>query len=1373
MEGASRARLAVALLAVAGLSGMLAGCGAGSEFQPSNLPGTGGGGAFIITTTTLEDGVVNRSYSKSIATVGGTPPVTSCSIVAGALPPGMNVGPSGAQCVLFGTPGAAGTFNFTLRADDSSLPVRTDTQDYTLVIRQEYSITTPAPDPLPSGVEDRAYNFAFTVMTNTVSNGNDVGQVGEFGNGPLTNCAVTGLPTGMTSMVSNLTANSCQVTIGGTPNIGLVAGSMPQTFFLTLAVTDSSIGGSNVPARTLTQTAIDLTIQPPLSFTLTTGGTLSTPPAGQAPVAVNGRTYGAPAALDLVFTASGGLQPYTWTNTSGAADPDPFVCTQPAPGVPLFLCNSNNLPITTPGGTQTVLTVQVQDSGPGGNMGSAPGTQSTDVNGHAAHGIFVNGPLMVVSDLGNTLPPAVQGSPYGEAPGAPATFTSTGGTCIATINGSCLFSTAASIGVPGPAFPTTITCVMNPSPNANRFSCATIASTITGTPGTYMPTVNVMDVANDTTPPGAPAMVTVSLDVVAGMMFTLITADTGTTNPCTGGTFDDTNFAGTSDSILAVNGRTYGGPNRCDLLFQVSGGRAPFAWATTAPAPAPIACAQEGGNNERFRCNSGNAFVTGPAAALAVSVMDTGSVSVPPAAAMMDDQGHASHTIGVQDPTDIIVTPQGSNINVAPEGVTGRSYGTPGGGTDLVFSVPANRGLSPMFLRPDENTIGGDSAARGFPADLLCAQTVDRETRCTTGAGVITDPAAVYPLDVLAFDNGNDTTGGFGIGTNFFITVNDEIAIDVPFPDGNMPPNGFLPNGVVGQSYRFDFTCNDGNLVCGGTGSPNNAAALYTWSEMGGPAVAGLSATTLVQSNPSTGRYFGTPTTAGSFSPTITVTDNGNATTPDCNTAGTCPTFTPFASMNVVESMALVDASNNEIDTFTTDTGLPVFAANITLDPGSQPFRIAVTPNATFAVAVDSAEGEADVINLVTGTITTVTVGAQPISVAIGPATNPLANPDSYVAYVASFAGNSVSVIDIDPNSGNFGTVIASPAITNPRDVVVTPTIDPGTGPQTRAYVLSGGDNVCGIDAEPSSGSFLTQIDIFTGIGNCIDTSFSSGDTTFVEISSDGATALIVKTDGGGEPAGIANVVSLPVSPTSTFRDQGAFSSSDVTGGGQQCFRPNDLRGRAGIGQREDVYLLCGTDTTTGDKILLLGPSPFGVNDPSATFTFSGQFTLTAGDDPRDIAFSADGDLGLVTLGGTTSIKPLTNGASTPQADVALPNVVGPDGIAHVPNPGNLRIVSGPDASAQAGNQFYGSVRVLGGVRPFTWVEPTGTLFDANGIGLGNCAGLRIDYATGIIIGTPTAAGTTCGPFNLRVTDSTPGVPQTVLSGGFTILINP
>ncbi|HXE74717.1 MAG TPA: hypothetical protein VNN18_03635 [Candidatus Xenobia bacterium] len=1360
---------ALTLLAVAGLSGLLAGCGAGSEFLPPNLPG-GGGGTFLITTSTLEDGVINRSYSKAIDTVGGTPPVTSCSIVAGALPGGMGVAPSGSQCILSGTPSASGTFFFTLRADDSSTPVaRNDTQDFTLVIRQEYSLTTPAPDPLPTGVEDRAYNFAFTVMTNTVQGPDDVGEAGEFGNGPLSNCVVTGLPAGMTSMVSNLTANSCTVTLGGTPNIGLMAGSMPMAFSLTLEVTDTSIGGSNVPARTATQTAIDLVINPPMAFTLITSDPATTNPCtggtfndafggGQAPQAVNGRTYGAPSGCDLLFTASGGNTPYTWTNLSGAADPDPFFCVQSGVNGEFFTCNSANGNITTLGNTATNLTVQVQDTA---NAAVAQGTQSTDVNGHASHVIFVNNALAVVSDLGNTLPPAVQGSPYGEAPGAPATFTATGGTCVATINGSCMFSTAASIGAPGPAFPTTIACAMNASPNANRFSCATSASTITGTPGTYMPTVNVVDVPNDTTPAGAPAMVTVSLDVVAAMMFSL------TTDPNV--TFVDN----TGSAPDAVNSRTYGAPARGDLIFTVTGGRPPFTWTDSSGTPlVPLNCVQETfvDTNDRFRCNTGGVIVANPggtAADITVSVMDTGSVSVPAATATMDDQGHTSHTINVLSEMNIQVFPTGTTASDAPDGVTGRGYGTPAGGSDLAFNTIG--GLAPIAMQPDENTIAGSSAAAGFPADLLCASTMSAETTCTTGASTITDPAGTYPLAVSATDTANDTTPSSVRNQNFNLTINDEIVID----------NLFLPNGIVGQPYNVQLTCNQGtgNMLCGGTGNPDNASAQYTWSEVGGPAHADILVGNLTTTNPSTGVYAGTPTTTGAnLMPTITVTDDGNAVVPPCANALTCPTFTP--TYNVVASMALVDATNNQVDVFTTETGTPVAAGNFVLGAGATPRRVAITPNARHAVVVDPGRSEVDIIDLITGVITVVDAGdglnsaaGDPVSVAIGPGSSPLSNPDSWVAYVTNPNDGSVDVIDVDPNNLSFGTVIVSATIPAPKDVAVTPTIDPGGGPETRAYVLSGTDDVCAIDAQP--GSIGTVLDIDPGVASCTDTSVSTGDTTRIEISSDGGTAIVVKTDGAGEPGGIANVVSLPVSPTSSHRDTGTFSSGSIAAPG--CFLPTDIRSRPGIGQQETVYVLCGTDVTTGDLIRILSPSPFAADDPSAEFDVAGTTTLTTGDNPLDIAFDASGELAIVTVPGSgNNIRPLTNGASTPQATVALPNVTGPDGVAMVPNPAQLRIVSGPVPFVTAGNPYYSSFRVLGGVRPYRWSDPTGASFNSmTGVGVGNCTGLTLDPATGILFGTPTMAGTTCGPITVRVTDSTPGSPQSVQQSGFTIAINP
>lgn len=1303
--GLSR-RLALGLLTVAALSVASSGCGTGSEALPSDLPPPSGGGALVITTTAMEDGVINRSYSKALDTVGGTPPLASCTFSAGTPPPGLNIAASGTICVVVGTPTLAGSFSFTVRAADQANI--SDTQDYTVVIRDEFTITGMAPDPLPDGAEDRAYNFAFTVTTDTVIGPDDFGEVAENGNGPLTQCGLTGLPAGMNAVGGNFTGNSCQVTVSGTPNIGLGPMSAPMTFQLTLGVRDTGIAGSSTPPGLVTQTAIDLTIQPPVSFTLTTGGTFNDATSGgNAPVAVNGRTYGAPARMDLLFTASGGIQPYTWANLSGAADPDPFVCTQSGANGEFFACNSNNMPITTAGGTATTLTVQVQDAG---SAATAPSAQGTDINGHANHSIFVNGALVVVSDLGDPLPDAVMGQMYGEAPGFPATFTASGGTCDPTVNGSCSFSTAASISAPGAAFPTTIACATSAAPNANRFACATMASTITAATGTYMPTVDVTDVANDTTPAAAGTMVTVSVDVVPDMMFSLITADAGTTMACTGGVFDDTNFAGTSDAIRAVRGRTYGGPNRCDLLFQVTGGRPPYQWAEQQGGPSPVGCTQEGANSEFFRCNGGGAAIDEPSAlqALIVLVLDTSNVALPSVVLDTDDQGHNLHLIGIQDAVDIVVEPQGSNINVAPDGVFMRPYGTPGGGQDLVFRVPPTSGLGPITMRPDDNSMAGDSASQGFPADLVCTQTVDRQIDCTTGGGVITDAAGVYMLRLTAVDVENDTTTSFGLGTDFFLTINDEIVI----------PAVLFTNGITGQPYSHTFTCDPMVGSCGGTGAPNNAAAQYTWSEVGGPAHADLSVSTTDPNNPSTGQYSGTPTTTGTnLMPEISVTDDGNLVAPSCQAAMTCPSFIP--TFSIFAPMVVVDAVNNEVDTYETTGGALMFNSNITLDAGSQPNRVAITPNASFAVSVDSAESQADIIDLATGGITNLTVNSQPLSVTIGPATNPLANPDSWVAYVASFAGNNVDIVDVDPNSAGFGTVTGSVAFTNPRDVAITPTL----AGETRVYVLASGDAVCVIDAEPSSGGFGTQIDLTGTIGTaCIDTSGVAGDTLFIEVAS--GFAFVTKSSG--------MLVSIDITPGSGTRDT-IVDTEDLTANG--CNAPGDLRGNPGGTQ---LWVACGAD----DLVAIVDPF---------TTDFLTSFSTGMTTSPQDVAFSIDGSFAVVTLNTTDEILPvsidLMSGVATPGMAEALANVQSPEGIDHNQDP-QLNALVSASFPIQVGQPATRQVAARGGVQPYTYADSSGAL----GVPGTACQGLSLDSLTGRIRGVPMTPGTCT--FTVKVSDS-------------------
>ena len=62
-------------------------------------------------------GQVGVAYSSSFPASGGTPPFNSYTIVAGSLPTGLTL--SATTGALTGTPGAAGTFNFTVQVKDS------------------------------------------------------------------------------------------------------------------------------------------------------------------------------------------------------------------------------------------------------------------------------------------------------------------------------------------------------------------------------------------------------------------------------------------------------------------------------------------------------------------------------------------------------------------------------------------------------------------------------------------------------------------------------------------------------------------------------------------------------------------------------------------------------------------------------------------------------------------------------------------------------------------------------------------------------------------------------------------------------------------------------------------------------------------------------------------------------------------------------------------------------------------------------------------------------------------------------------------------------------------------------------------------------
>ncbi|HUB91962.1 MAG TPA: Ig-like domain-containing protein [Dyella sp.] len=106
--------------------------------------------------TSLPNAVAESSYSQTLAASGGTAPYTY-AMASGALPPGLSLNAS--TGLLSGTTLTAGTFNFTVRASDSSTgpaaPFST-TQSYTLTVSAPSITITPA--SLPSGQQGTAYS---------------------------------------------------------------------------------------------------------------------------------------------------------------------------------------------------------------------------------------------------------------------------------------------------------------------------------------------------------------------------------------------------------------------------------------------------------------------------------------------------------------------------------------------------------------------------------------------------------------------------------------------------------------------------------------------------------------------------------------------------------------------------------------------------------------------------------------------------------------------------------------------------------------------------------------------------------------------------------------------------------------------------------------------------------------------------------------------------------------------------------------------------------------------------------------------------------------------------------------------------------------
>ncbi|HWR35734.1 MAG TPA: putative Ig domain-containing protein [Clostridia bacterium] len=214
-----------------------------------------------ISTTALPGGIVGSSYSQTLAAAGGIPGYL-WSIASGSLPSGLSLGSNG---TISGTPTAAGTASFTVRATDSMTPTpQTATQNLTISVVSALSITTSA---LSGGTAGTAYSQTLNAT------GGTPGYTWSLASGSL--------PSGL-----SLAANGA---ISGTPT-----GS--GTWNFTVLATDSTS-----PTPQTTTKALAITIVSALSIS-----TVSLP---------NGQVS---SAYSQALSASGGTAPYGWAIIGGA-----------------------------------------------------------------------------------------------------------------------------------------------------------------------------------------------------------------------------------------------------------------------------------------------------------------------------------------------------------------------------------------------------------------------------------------------------------------------------------------------------------------------------------------------------------------------------------------------------------------------------------------------------------------------------------------------------------------------------------------------------------------------------------------------------------------------------------------------------------------------------------------------------------------------------------------------------------------------------------------------------------------------------------------------------------------------------------------------
>ncbi|GGH06380.1 hypothetical protein GCM10011586_23180 [Silvibacterium dinghuense] len=942
-------------------------------------------------------GTVGVAYTTSLTASGGVTPYT-WSIASGTLPAGLTI--SASTGVISGTPTTAGSSTFVVQVQDST--GATATASASITVNAATSTLTLTTTTLPNGTVGVAYSAT----------------IGVSGGTSPYSCAITSgtLPAG-------LSLSGC--TVSGTPT---TAGSST----VTVKATDSAS-----PANTVT--GPETIVISPATLTLTS----TTLPNGTVGVAYS-----------ATIGASGGTSPYSCAITSG---------TLPA-GLSLSGCTVSGTPTTAE--TSTV-TVKVTDSASPADTVSGPET-------------------IVISPANLTL------------------------TTTTLPNGTVGVAYSATIGASGGTSPYSCAITSGTLPAGLSLSGCTVSGTPT-TAETSTVTVKVTD-------SGSPAKTATGPETIVISPATLTLTSTTLPNGTVGVAYSAT--------------------------IGASGGTSPYSCAITS-GTLPAGLTLNG-------CTVSGTPTTAETSTVTVKVTDSAS------------------------PADTVSGPE--TIVISPAALTLTSTTLPNGTVGVAYSatIGASGGTSPYSCAITSGTL---------PAGLALSGCTVSGTPTTAGTSTVT---------VKVTDSGSPAKT---------VTGPETIVIS---PATLTLTSTTLPNGKVGVAYSATIGAS------GGT-SP------YSCAITSGTLPAGLTLSDCTVS--------GTPTTAGSSTVTVKVTDSGS------------PAQTVTGPETIVISPATLTLTSTTLPNGT--VGVP-YSATIGASGGTSPYSCAITSGTLPAGLI---------LNGCTVSGTPTTAGSSTVTVKVTDSGSPAQTVTGLETIVISPATLTLTSTTL-PNGTvgvPYSATIGASGGTSPYSCAIT------SGTLPAGLTLSG----CTVSGTPTTA---------------------------------GSSTVTVKVTDSGSPAQTATgPETIVISPASL-----TLTTSTL---------PN---GTVGIAYSATIGVSGGT-------------SPYSC-------------VINSGTLPAGLTLSGCTVSGTPTTAETSVVTVTVTDSESPAK-----TVTGPESITI--NPSGTLTLAATLPNAILNTPYSYTLQATGGTAPYTYAVTTGTV----------SAGITL-ASDGVLSGTPTAAG--ASSFTVTVTDS-------------------